>query len=261
MALPRMYTEFAHYWPLISDPADYADEAKVWRDTLRARLGPGRHEILELGVGGGHNLSHLTGEFKATAADLSPQMIEQARKLNPDVTFHVGDMRTIRLDREFRAVLIHDAISYMLTEDDLRATFATAAAHLEPGGVFITSPDWTRENFHAPAVSHDTNTDGAITFTLIEYTRDPDPADTTAESLMWYLIEEEGTLRVEEDRHVMGLFSEETWLRLIEEAGFYVEKVPYDFHEDHRESYLFVGVLTRTCDATGDRGWSGRRRA
>jgi len=238
-----MYTEFARYWPLISDPADYATEAGYWREALRSRLGPGRHEILELGVGGGNNLSHLTDDFQATGADISPHMIEQARKLNPDVEFHVGDMQTLRLGRTFKAVLIHDAISYMQTEDDLRATLATVAAHLEPGGVFVTSPDHLRESFRPPCVDHGTRIDGHVTFTLIEYTHDPNPTDTTVETLMWYLIEEAGTLRVEQDRHVMGLFSQATWLRLMEEAGFEAEKVPYDVHEDHRESWLFVGVL------------------
>ena len=158
MSLPRMYTEFARYWQLISDPADYAVEARCWRDALRSKLGPGRHEILEMGVGGGNNLSHLKSDFKFTGVDISPQMIEQARKLNPDEEFHVGDMRTIRLNRKFKAVIIHDAIDYMLSEDDLRATFATAAAHLEKGGVFITAPDCLRESFKEPFVNHGTNT-------------------------------------------------------------------------------------------------------
>ncbi len=34
-----MYEEFAHLWPLISAPGDYADEARFWRDVLRAKLG------------------------------------------------------------------------------------------------------------------------------------------------------------------------------------------------------------------------------
>ena len=71
MKLKRMYDELAHLWRLISPPEDYADEARYWRDALRAKLGSGRHEILELGVGGGNNLSHLTSEFQATAVDLS----------------------------------------------------------------------------------------------------------------------------------------------------------------------------------------------
>ena len=175
MDLPRMYEEFAAYWPLISDPADYAREACSWRDALRSRLGPGRHRILELGVGGGSNLSRLTSDFEAVAVDLSPQMIEQARKLNPGVAFHVGDMRTIQLGRKFKAVLVHDAISYMVGEDDLPAVFATAASHLDPGGVSITAPDWFRETFHDPFVDHGTNSNGSATFTNLDYVYDPSP--------------------------------------------------------------------------------------
>jgi len=240
--LSKMYGELAGYWPLISPAGNYVKEAAIWRDVLRRRLGPGRHSIFELGVGGGCNLSHLTSEFDAVAADISPQMIEQARKLNPGVEFHVGDMRTIRLGRTFKAVLIHDAISYMLSEDELRAAFATAAAHLEPGGVFVTLPDWFRETFQGPIVSHRTHTRGDVRFTYFEYIHDPDPADTTIEALYWYLIQEGGKLRVEEDRHTLGLFPMETWVSLIEEAGFDVEKVPYDVEGGHGAP-LFLGVL------------------
>ena len=93
MALPRMYSEFARYWRLISPPADYAEEARCWRETLRERLGPGRHALLERGGVGGNNLSHLTDQFDAVAVDLSPQMLEQARQLNPGVELRVGDSR------------------------------------------------------------------------------------------------------------------------------------------------------------------------
>jgi len=124
-----LYDKLAYLWPVISPPEDYADEAAYWREALRRRLGPGRHCLLELGVGGGHNLSHLAGEFDAVAVDISPKMLELSRRLNPAVEHHLGDMRTFRLPgRAFDAVLIHDAVSYMLTEDDLRAAFAPARA-------------------------------------------------------------------------------------------------------------------------------------
>jgi hypothetical protein len=154
-------------------------------------------------------------------------------------------MRTVRLGRTFKAVIIHDAISYMLTEDDLRATFATAAAHLEPGGVFVTAPDWFRETFHSPSISHDTHVskDGKVELTHIEYTHDPDPGDTTIETIYFYMIRENGELRVEEDRHNTGLFPMQTWVDLMTEAGFDVEKWPYPVHDDGHEAYLLVGIL------------------
>ena len=240
----RMYDEFAHLWPLISAPENYAEEARHWREVLREKLGPGRHEILELGVGGGNNLSHLTKDFKATAVDLSEKMLANSIRLNPDVEHHVGDMRSVRLGRKFKAVIIHDAIDYMLTEDDLRATFATARAHLEPGGVFVTAPDWFKETLATePRVSHSTRSDGTTELTHIEYAYDPDPNDTTTETVMFYLIREGGKLRIEQDLHVTGLFPRERWIALMTEAGFDVETRDYPVHEDPRQACLLVGTL------------------
>ena len=242
--LPRLYGEFAPYWRLMSRPEEYAEEAALWREAIRRHLGPGRHRMLELGVGGGHNMSHLTGDFDFTAADIAPAMVEQARMLNPDVEFHVGDMRTIRLNQTFDGVLIHDAISCMCTEEDLRDVFTAAAIHLRPGGIFITAPDRFRDTFCDPQIECQSNTDGHTKFTCFEYTFDPDPSDTTIETLMWYLIREEGRgPRVEQDRHILGLFSLATWERLMAEAGFRVEKDPYDVGEGCSGGFLLIGVL------------------
>src|SRR3990172_3701766 len=145
--LNRLYDDLAYLWPLMSQPEEYAEEAAHWRANLREMLGPGRHEILELGVGGGHNLSHLTADFAAVAVDISEKMLAYSRKLNPSVEHHVGDMRTVRLGRKFKAVLIHDAVSHMLSENDLLAVFNTAAAHLDSDGILITTPDYFRETF------------------------------------------------------------------------------------------------------------------
>ncbi len=139
----RLYEDLVHLWPFLSPPEDYAEEAKHWREILRAKLGSGKHHILELGVGGGNNLSHLTGEFKATAVDISEGMLEHSRKLNPDVEHIVGDMRSVRLNRKFDAVIIHDAIGYMFTENDLLATFRQRrpiwirAAYLSPRRILV----------------------------------------------------------------------------------------------------------------------------
>jgi hypothetical protein len=238
-----MYHEFAHLWPLISAPEDYENEASYWRKALRSKLGPGRHCILELGVGGGNNLSFLTKDFDATAVDLSNEMLAQCRKINPDVELHQGDMRTVRLGKKFKAVIIHDAIMYMQTEEDLRQVFATAVAHLEPGGMFITSPDYTRETFSPPHVNNGTNNDGTIEFTNIEYQWDPDPSDTTFESIMFFMIRTKEGLKIEQDRHVLGLFPMQTWLDLMGRAGFKVEKLPYPVHDDGHEGWLLVGTL------------------
>ena len=240
-----LYSDLAYLWPVISPPDTYADEAAHWRNALRQRLGPGRHRLLELGVGGGHNLSHLTAEFDAAAVDLSPRMLELSRRLNPTVEHHLGDMRTVRLPGQtFDAVLIHDAISYMQTEDDLRAVFATARAHLRPDGLLLVAPDLVRDTFRpGMRLSWTSQRDGVEVITE-ETIHDSDPSDTIVESHFTYTITEKGARRIERDIHITGLFPIALWTALLNEAGFDPELIPLPGDGDGCGEQLFCGALT-----------------
>jgi SAM-dependent methyltransferase len=245
---PRLYADLARLWPLMSPPEDYADEGARLRTELHTRLGPGRARLLELGAGGGHLLHHLSGAFEATAVDLSAAMLTHSRRLNPGVTHHVGDMRTVRLGETFDAVLIHDAIDYMKTEDDLRAAFETARAHLRPGGVFLAIPDDYVETFASPHIAHETRRRDGAELTYVEYSTDPDPTDTEIETVYVFFFRENGALRVEVDRHATGLFPVRTWERLLAESGFTTERLDYPFSEHGAATYLWV------CTAAGPPG-------
>jgi len=241
--LNRLYGDLAYLWPLVSKPEDYANEASYWRDALLDKLGEGEHHILELGVGGGNNLSHLTSYFKATAVDLSEEMLKNCKELNPDVDVHVGDMRSVRLNKKFDAVIIHDAISYLLNENDMLATFKTAAEHLESGGIFVTSPDYLKETFTDNTIHHhESKSDGTTDLTFIEYSHDPDPEDTMTETIMVLFIKKDGQTKVELDRHQTGLFPKATWIKLLQKSGFIVEEKEYPVHDDNRQSWLFVST-------------------
>ena len=243
MKYNRLYNDLSYLWPIISPPEEYREEAGYWRRALWDRLGHGRHNILELGVGGGHNLSHLTKDFRVDAVDISPRMLDLSLKLNPGVQHHLGDMRTLRLGRTFDAVLIHDAISCMLTESDLKATFATANSHLRPGGVFLTAPEWVRENFKDDSVFQWERASRHMEVTINEYLHDPDTYDGQVESIYSYVIRENGSVRIEQDIHVTGLFPISTWKRLMEESGFHVDIVSLPVNDGGYGGYLFAGVL------------------
>lgn len=236
----RLYNDLAHLWPLMSPPEDYVEAAEHWKDALQDALGPGRHRLLELGVGGGHNLHHLTAGHDAVAVDLSENMLAHSIRLNPSVEHHVGDMRSIRLNRTFDAVLIHDAISHMLTEYDLRAAFETAGAHLNPGGVLIMAPDHFTDTLVVPCANQQTRAKGESTLTYVEYLYDPDPRDNTYDMFLVFFIQQAGKHRVECDHLVLGVFTKETWLRLLAQAGFVAVLRPYVVHEDGHDGFLIV---------------------
>ena len=242
-AMPRLYRDLAYLWPLMSPPADYAEEAAHWLRELHRRLPHGRRSVLELGCGGGHFLSHVAAEYDANGVDLSPAMLDISRNLNPAVIHQLGDMRTVRLGKTFDAVLIHDAIDYMLTEADLLAAFATAKDHLRPGGLLIVAPDHYADTFAPPTLRHETNADGDAELTWVEFSTDADPNDTVIETAYVFFLKRGGALRVEVDRHTTGLFPIATWERLLRQSGFDVDRVDYPVAEDDSEMFLWVATL------------------
>ena len=150
----KLYWELATWWPLLSPPEDYADEAEFfWRVLSEVGL-PSSPSLLELGCGGGSNAFYLKNHFaQMTLTDMSPHMLAVSRALNPDCEHLEGDMRTLWLGRVFDVVFIHDAIEYMTTPQDLRQAMETAFAHCKAGGVALFVPDHVRETFQ-PSTEH-----------------------------------------------------------------------------------------------------------
>jgi SAM-dependent methyltransferase len=229
--MPKLYEELAAWWPLMSAPADYEEEAEFYGNALASAGDEPHRTVLELGSGGGNNASHLKARFTMVLVEPSEGMLNVNRALNPECEHVQGDMRTVRLGRLFDRVFVHDAVCYMTTEADLRMAIETAFVHCRPGGAVLFAPDFVRENFRASTAhgGHDTATHG---LRYLEWTWDPDPGDTTYLADYAYLLRTpDGATRVVHDRHVEGLFSREVWLRLLSDAGFEPRVVPLEHSE------------------------------
>jgi SAM-dependent methyltransferase len=220
VSLPRLYREFAAWWPLFSAPEEYRDDADAYRRLLAASRTRPLRSVLEIGSGGGNNASHLKADYDMTLVDLSTDMLDVSRRLNPECEHLVGDMRSLALPRTFDGVVIFDAISYLLTEEDLRRAVATAYRHCRPGGVVLLAPDHVAERF-APGTSHGGHDGDGRALRYLAWRRDPDPTDTTYVVDYAYLLADGGGRpRTVSDRHLLGLFGRATWLLLLHEAGF-----------------------------------------
>lgn len=241
--LPRLYTDLADWWPVLSVPEDYAEEAQFYQDSILSASKIPVRTMLELGSGGGNNASHLKNNFQLTLVDLSAGMLKVSQTLNPECEHIQGDMRTIRLERSFDAVFIHDAIVYMTTEADLRKAIETAFVHCNPGGVALFAPDAIRETYR-PSTGHGGHDLGDRALRYLEWSWDPDPSDTTYLFYMTYLLREGASdVKCVVDQHVCGLFGREEWLGWMREAGFEARSLPFDHSEVEPGSCeVFLGV-------------------
>ena len=194
--------------------------------------------LLELGSGGGSFAFHLKRYFGLTLTDISPDMLAVSRTVNPECEHLVSDMRSLRLNRRFDLVLIHDAVMYLTDPTAVRAALSTAAHHCRPGGVVAILPDYVRETF-TPETDHGgRDAPDGRGLRYLEWTWDPDPGDHTyVVDYAFLLRTADGGMTVEHDRHVEGLFARAEWLEWLEEGGIHarVETDPWNRN-------VFIGI-------------------
>ena len=122
----RIFTELQHK-PLDRELLDrFAAEVR------------GRGEICDMGCGPGHVARHLR-DAGATVfgLDLSPGMLEQARKLNPGILFREGNMMALDLhDKTLAGIAAFYAI-VNIPKESLPSVFHEMERTLQPGGLLL----------------------------------------------------------------------------------------------------------------------------
>ncbi|QJS99253.1 class I SAM-dependent methyltransferase [Streptomyces asoensis] len=98
----------------------------------------GRGPVADVGCGPGKVTAHLAGlGLSAFGVDVSPKMIELARKAHPDLRFTVGSMTALELgDHELGGILAYYSTHHTPPEL-LRVVFAEFHRTLAPGGYLM----------------------------------------------------------------------------------------------------------------------------
>lgn len=132
-----LFGRYSHYYDLLYAEKDDAAEA-AYVIGLLGRCGLPSGDLLEFGCGTGrHACQFAAAGYRVTGVERSPGMLARARSC-PGFTLVGRDIRDLRLGRHFHAVVaLFHVLSYQIENADVVATLASAAAHLEPGGLFL----------------------------------------------------------------------------------------------------------------------------
>jgi hypothetical protein len=126
---------------------------------------------------------------------------------------------------------------------DFVTAFRTAYAHLNSGGVLVATPDVTIETFQQNKTTTTTATRDGLHVVFVENMYDPDPTDEQYETTILYLIRDHGCLRIETEHWTMGIFSLDTWRKVLREMGFEIHEGQY--HPGGDAYTVFTCVKTR----------------
>ncbi len=127
------YGDLAPWWPLISAPDEYVEEAAFAAELLAAAEPPTR-TVLELGSGGGSNAFHLKTEFDLTLVDLSPEMVARCRAKGLEA--YERDFLHLGFEpASFDAVYAMNCLLHV-PNADLPEVLRAVRTVLKPGGLF-----------------------------------------------------------------------------------------------------------------------------
>ena len=122
------------------------DRALLDQFALRIRdLGP----VCDVGCGPGHVARYLHERgVRITGIDLSQEMVEQARRLNPGLVFHQGDMRRLDVaDGAWAGIVAFYSLIHVAREE-IVAALRELRRTLRPGGVLLVAFHVGTETIH-----------------------------------------------------------------------------------------------------------------
>lgn len=152
--MTETYSRAARYYDKMYGRKDYAGEVECLVELAGLKPADGSLSLLDVACGTGRHIECLRGRYAVEGLDICPELLEDARRRNPGVVFHEGDMTAFDLGRRFDAVIcLFSAIGYAGSIEGLRAAIRRMAAHLAHGGVLVIEPWFTPEEWR-PDTAH-----------------------------------------------------------------------------------------------------------
>lgn len=138
--MPSFGREYAAAYDSLYADKDYDAEC-ITLDEIFRRSRRKVRTVLDLGCGTGSHAVRLAAlGYQVVGVDMSEEMLDVARRRpgSRAVTYISGDIRSLKLNRSFDAVICMFAVlGYQTADRDVEKAMATVARHLLEGGDFV----------------------------------------------------------------------------------------------------------------------------
>ena len=233
-----MYKELAKYYDLIYHWKDYEKEALRIKELIKKYQNSDAKKLLDVACGTGKHLEYFKENYSCTGIDLNEEMIDIAKVNINDVSFTQADMINFNLNDTYDVILcLFSSIGYVQTYENLKKTIGNFAHHLTSGGIVIIEPWFTKSTYKVGLPGMTTYEGEDIKIARLNTTKLED--NRSIMEMHYLIVERDKDVKYFVDRHEVGLFEMDTFLKIMKETGFKAE-----FLEDGlmKERGLYIGV-------------------
>ena len=217
-----MYKKSAEFYDALYHFKNYKEASEKLRDIIY-RFNPKAKTLLDTACGTGKHIEYLREYFDTEGLDINEDLLNIARQRCPGNVFHLKSMIDFDLRKKYDVITcLFSSIAYVKSKENLISAVSSMARHLNPGGLLIIEPWFSRETFWTDrvTVNHYDGKDLKITWM---YT--PKRENELSILEINYLVGTPAEVTYFKERHELGLFDDSQYRSAMENPGL---KTEYD---------------------------------
>jgi len=214
------YSLQAKYYDKIYSFKNYSQEVIDLQDIMQQHIKYDLNTLLDVACGTGKHLEVLKSYYKCEGLDINHELLEIAKKRNPELMFYQADMIDFSIENKYDIITcFFGSIGHVKTKDKLFQTVRNMKRHLTPKGILIIEPWHTPEQFEAGRIHIMTVDEPDIK--IARCCCSQVEGDLSILDLHHLVCTSQGTEHFV-DHLELGLFLEKDYLDILSESGFSV---------------------------------------
>lgn len=214
-----MFTKSAKFYDALYHFKDYKAASEKLNRIIKEH-NPGAKTLLDTACGTGKHIEHLQHHYEVEGLDISEELLDIAKKRCPNTIFHIADVSNFTLNKKFDVITcLFSSIAYVKTTERLFSTLSYMSQHLNPDGLVIIEPWFSKENFRTGTITANNFDDDDLKITWM-YTSERENDLSILD--INYLVGTPEEVTFFKERHEIGLFDDSQYRKAFTEAGLEV---------------------------------------